>query len=565
MLRNTLSLRWACALILAGLVGCATSPRAPVEVNILAINDFHGYLQPNTFRYADPAAPDGVRSIKAGGIATLGGMLDELRQQDPQLLFVSAGDLIGGSPPISALWADEPTLEAFKAMGLRFSALGNHELDAGKEELLRQIHGGCDSVRKDKACTFRADFSGTGFPYLAANVIDTQTGQPLLPPYRIEEAHGVKVAFVGAVLQDVASVVRPSGLAGLRVTDEAEAINALIPELEKQGVNAIVAVVHQGGATPEPFDKPDCEHLQGDIVDIAQRLSPRVDALISAHTHQAYLCRVGRLLITQGNSYGHLLTHLTLTVTPGEHRVTSVTASNLVADPNRYKPSPQLAALQAEIESRSRDILQRPIARIQGNLLGRKLNRAGESLAGNVIADAQLAATRSMGAQVAFMNLGGIRGDLFLEPGQDRLTYSQVASVQPFNNSLVLLTLTGSQLQALLNEQWSQTGDFNPLQVSSTFSYRWDGRRPVNDRVVPGSLRIEGKPVEANRSYTVVVNNFLAEGGDRFSILTKAQTHRDTGISDIEALINHLMALDKAGTPAGGATAERIVRVDKTL
>ncbi|WP_106476209.1 bifunctional metallophosphatase/5'-nucleotidase [Phytohalomonas tamaricis] len=565
MFQNRSSRRWLAVCMLLVLPGCASPQRTPVDVNILAINDFHGYIEANPFRYPDPTAPDGVRTVNAGGIATLGGMLDTFREQDPQLLFISAGDLVGGSPPISAMWADEPTIEAFTMMGLKLSALGNHELDAGKEELLRQIRGGCESVRKDKACTFKANFSGAGFPYLAANVIDTQTGNSLLPAYRIEEVHGVKVAFVGAVLRDVASVVRPSGMEGLKVTDEAEAINKLIPELDKQGVNAIVAVIHQGGSTPEPFDKPDCQHLQGDIVDIAQRLSPKVDVLVSAHTHQGYLCRVGRLTVTQGDSYGHVLTHLTLSVMPGEHQVTVVKAENLIADPKRYVADPKLAALQAEIESQSRKILQKPIARIQGKRIGHETNQAGEAQAGDLIADAQLAAVKPMGAQVAFMNPGGIRGDFMLEPGQTYLTYSQVASIQPFNNSLILLTLTGAQLQELLNQQWRKDGGFSPLQVSSSFSYRWDAGRPTDDRVVPGSMRIEGKPVDAEQLYGVVVNDFLAEGGDGFSVLKDAKTHRDTGISDLEALIAHLTALDEAGTPAGMAQSERIVRVDKAL
>ena len=227
----------ALTLALVTLAGCSSlsEPPQPVAVNIVAINDLHGYLQANPFSYKDPQAPGGVRKLAAGGIATLGGMLAQLRQQDPQLLFIGAGDLVGGSPPLSAMWADEPTLDALRQMGMKLSAIGNHELDNGKAEFLRQLNGGCQSSRPDKACQFRPNYPGSGFPYLAANLLDSDTGKPLLPAYRIEEVRGVKVAFVGAVLRDVASVVSAKGMRGLQVADEAESINKLIPELNAQG------------------------------------------------------------------------------------------------------------------------------------------------------------------------------------------------------------------------------------------------------------------------------------------------------------------------------------------
>lgn len=554
------------ALLLAGLAGCGQEAAQPVAVNLVAINDFHGYIQGSSFRYPDPANPGKTLSVNAGGIATLGGMLAELRKQDPQLLFIGAGDLVGGSPPISAMWADEPSLEALKAMGLRFTAVGNHELDLGKAELLRQIHGGCESPRPEKACSFRGDYKGAGFDYLAANLVDSATGKPLLPAYRIEEVKGVKVAFVAAILRDVASVVRPSGLAGLEVRDEADSINALIPEIKAAGANAIVAVVHQGGSTPEPFDKPACQQLGGEIVDVAKRLDPAVDLLLSAHSHQGYLCQVGKLPVTQGSSYGHLLTQLTLDVTPGTHKVTRVEARNLLADPARYAPDEKLAALQGEIEARSNAVLARPIARLAAAEVRREMNEAGESAMGDLIADAQLAATRSQGAQLALMNPGGIRGDLALGQGLETVSYSQVAGSQPFNNTLHLLTLSGAQLVALLEQQWRDGGGFTPLQVSSSFAYQWDAGRPVGQRVLADSLRLDGQPVRAEGRYRVVSNAFLAEGGDGFSLFREGAEHRDSGISDLDALIDYLVAQDQAGTPAGAAEgAGRIRRMEGSL
>ncbi|MGC5702510.1 bifunctional metallophosphatase/5'-nucleotidase [Pseudomonas sp. NFXW11] len=564
-LRPTPRLLGALSLALVTLAGCSSLPREPqpVAVNIVAINDLHGYLQANPFGYKDPQAPGGVRKLQAGGIATLGGMLNQLRQQDPQLLFIGAGDLVGGSPPLSAMWADEPTLDALRQMGMKLSAIGNHELDNGKAEFLRQLNGGCQSSRPDKACQFRPNFPGSGFPYLAANIMDSDTGQPLLPAYRIEEVHGVKVAFVGAVLRDVASVVSAKGMRGLQVADEAESINRLIPELKAQGANAIVAVVHQGGATPEPFDKQDCSQLGGDIVDVAKRLDPAVDVLISAHSHQGYLCKVGPLLVTQGNSYGHLLTHLTLQVTPGQHRVTAIQALNLVADPARYPQDPALARLQQEVEARSNQVLQQPVAAIGAASITRREDPAGEMPLGDLIADAHLAGGQAHGAQIAFMNNGGIRSDLTLEPGQTRLNYGQLATLQPFNNNLVAFDLNGRQIEQVLNQQWKAADDANILQVSQGFSYRWDALRPLDSRVVPGSVRLNGQPLRADANYRLVMNGFLADGGDRFSLFKSGVNRADLGVSDLDATLHYLKAQEQQGKPAGSATsAGRIQRLN---
>lgn len=563
--RSTPRLLGAIAVAMITLAGCSQlhQPPQPVAVNIVAINDLHGYLQANPFVYRDAQAPGGVRRMQAGGIATLSGMLTQLRQQDPQLLFVGAGDLVGGSPPLSAMWADEPTLEALRHMNLKLSAIGNHELDNGKAEFLRQLNGGCESPRPDKACQFRPDYPGSGFPYLAANLIDTDTGKPLLPAYRIEQVNGVKVAFVGAVLHDVASVVSAKGMRGLKVEDEADAINRLIPELNAQGANAIVAVVHQGGATPEPFDKPDCQQLSGDIVDVAKRLDPAVDVLISAHSHQGYLCKVGPLLVTQGNSYGHLLTHLTLDVTPGKHQVTRIQASNLLADPAQYPADPQMAGLQREVEARSNQILLKPVGAIAASPIERRADAAGETPLGDLIADAQLAAGSAHGAQIAFMNNGGIRGDFILEPGQQRLNYGQVATVQPFNNNLIAFDLSGKQIEQLLNRQWKDQDDANILQVSKGFSYRWDASRPPDSRVVPGSLRLNGQPLQAERKYRLVANAFLADGGDRFSLFKQGSNRSDLGISDLDGLVHYLKTMEQQGRPVGANTsAGRIVRLN---
>ena len=475
--------------------------------------------------------------------------------------------MIGGSPPMSSMWADEPTLEALGELGLKFSVVGNHELDLGKLELQRQINGGCVSPRPDKACQFDNNYSGTRFPYIAANLIDAQTGKPLLPAYRIEQANGAKIAFVGAVLRDLPAYVSQQSMDGLYTIDEAEAINAQLPELRKQGVDAVVAVIHQGGETTERFDQQDCSQLKGDIVDVARRLDPQIKVVVTAHTHQGYLCRLGDKLITQGSSFGRLLTHITLTVDPVNHQLLDAKAQNIVVDPARYPPLAEIAALQADIEARSNAHLHKPVARIATREITRTLNDAGESAMGDLIADAQLHATRALGADVALTNLGGIRTDLILEPGQQHLTYGQVASVQPFNNTLNILTLSGTQLKQLLEQQWQNNGfGFYPLQPSASLTYRWDASKPQGQRILADSLKINGKPVLPEQRYRVTVNSFMAGGGDNFTVLNQASQRVDTGLNDLQALVDYLQARDHTGQPAGAdAAQQRIEKVGQAL
>lgn len=528
------------------LAGCARPSAQPVTVNLALINDFHGYLEPN------PALFDQGRTGQLmGGIANVGGLIDQLRQGDPQTLVIGSGDLIGASPAVSALWADEPTLQAMNLLGLRLSAVGNHELDNGKAELLRQVRGGCDSRRPAKACQFEPHWQGTRFPYLAANLLDAHTDKPLFPAYRILEAHGQKIAFVGAVLKELDQVASPKGLAGLRVADEADSINALIPELKARQVDAIVAIIHQGGSSQA--GGRDCQDLRGPIVAVVKRLDPAIDLVASAHSHKAYTCHVGRIPVFQGGSYGQLVSHVSLQIDPRQHHVIRVQMENLPVIPGRYPPDPQLAAWVARVVTRSKAVLERPVARLGVPRLEPSYDAAGESALGDLIADAQLAAVRDQGAQIALMNSGGIRNELALAPGQSRLTYAQLASCQPFGNTLTLVDLTGAQLRELLEQQWRRDPDARPLQVSAGFSYVWDGRRPAGQRVVPGSVRLDGVALDDRRHYRVVANNFLADGGDGATLL-KDGTHRlETTITDLEALERYLVQQDRQGTPAGGA------------
>lgn len=523
------------------LAGCAsTASQGPVTINLVAMNDFHGNLEAS--RYVPPAA-NGTKAqaIQAGGAEAVAAALQAWRKEDKDLLFVAAGDLVGGSPALSSLWADEPTIEALNMMDLRASAVGNHEFDAGRKELLRQQHGGCDSPRPNKACQLNPGFGGAKFTYLAANVIDSATGKPFIPGFRIEEVKGVKVGLVGAVLQGASSVVMASGIAGLRFGDEAEAINKAIPAMRAQGADVIVALVHEGGTTREAPLQPGCSGLQGAIVDIVKKLDPAIKLVISGHSHQGYLCQVDGRTVTQAGSAGHMLTRIRMTVDPVKDRVDDLQVSNVVVQKDLFPADPKMTAFVASVKERSRAALSRPIAKLASAPVLRKRNEAGESALGGLIADAVLAATKAQGAQIGFMNEGGIRKDL--EAGVDGVaTFGQAQAVLPFGNTLVVMDLTGAQIRTLLEQQWARPASSaaSILQVSQGFTYQWDDKRPVGSRVVPGSIRLNGAPLEDGRTYRVVANNFLADGGDNFPEFAKGGKRVDTGMLDLDAFTEYL-------------------------
>ncbi|MGK5048144.1 bifunctional metallophosphatase/5'-nucleotidase [Janthinobacterium sp. GB4P2] len=538
------------------------APSGPIEVNLVALNDFHGNLDRSKFTYTSVVDAE-RRTVQAGGIDTLSGALTAWRREDAQLIFVGNGDLVGASPAMSALWADEPSIVAMNMLGMKASSVGNHEFDQGKAELLRQQRGGCESSRADKACKFTSDFKGASYTYMAANVIDTQTGKSLLPAYRIEEAHGVKVGLIGAVLKDTPSVVTAAGIAGLQFGDEADAINATLPQLRAQGVGVFVVLLHQGGETKEAVDQPDCSHLKGEVVDVVKRLDPAIKLVISGHSHQGYLCRVDGRLVTQAQMGGHMLTRIKLKVDPVKNAVVDASAQNVVMLPGMYEPDPAVAAYLESVKQRSAAELSRPVALIAVPNVGRSTKGGGASPLGDLVADSTLFGARAAGAQIGLMNNGGIRKDL--EAGADLMTnVGQNQAVVPFGNTLIVVSLSGAQIRTLLEQQWpgEEAGEGNLLQVSEGFSYRWDSTQPQGQRVLLGSIMLNGLPLEDNQQYRVAANSFLAGGGDRFTVLAAGTRRLDTGVRDIDAFSNYLIARARAGKPAGSATAAgRIVRV----
>jgi 5'-nucleotidase len=511
-----------------------------VAVTIAAINDFHGNLRPPP----EPVMLEGMR-VSAGGSAQLGTLVQGLRVRSANFAFVSAGDLVGATPLLAGYFDDEPVVESMNIMGLDYNGVGNHEFDRGVAHLRRLQDGGCPSG----GCKSGMAFGGARFRILAANVIDSATGKPLFPPYGIKDYGSVKVAFVGVTLKGTPLVLSPRAVSGLEFRDEAESVNALVPELERQGVGAIVVLIHQGGFAAAGAN--GCRDPWGPIFELAPRFDKAVRVVVSAHTHQAYVCTVGDKLVTSAGSYGRFVTEIDLRIDVRKRRMRSAAAVNHVVRSDAPQEASQ-AALLARYASLA-TAFDRVVGRIRASI-SRRPNADGESPLGRLIADSHLAATKEAGAVVAFMNPGGIRAPLEWKGG-GAVSYAEVYAAYPFDNRLVTMSLTGVQVLRLLEQQ--RGGESGMLQVSRGFSYVWDASRPPGNRVVPDSVMLDGHPLRADATYRVTVNSFNAEGGDALSVFREGKD-RVTGLLSRDALIRYV----EQHSPVAPPQDRRIRRVE---
>jgi 5'-nucleotidase len=530
------------ALLAALWAGCTTAPpraTSPVTVKVLAINDFHGNLLPpqGGIRIKDPADAAKTINVPAGGAQHMATAVAEMRRKNPNHVFVAAGDLIGASPLLSALFRDEPTVQSLSLMGLDVSAVGNHEFDRGSAELQRLQRGGCHPL---DGCKGPAPFTGATFRYLAASTIDEATGQTLFPAYHVKHFEGIPVAFIGLTLKDTPTIVVPSGVRGLKFRDEAETVNQLVPQLRQQGIEAIVLLIHEGGFPSGDYN--ECPGISGPIVDIVNKLDRAVDLVVSGHTHRAYNCRIDGRLVTSGDKFGTVVTEIDLMLDPTSGDVTSAKADNVIVRTDRFAKDAAQTKLIESYEPLAAPLAKRVIGRIAAPLT-RDESPAGEMPVGQVVADAQLAATRAAGdggAQLALMNPGGLRAALAPQPGGD-VRYEDLFAVQPFYNNLVTLTLNGTQLLQVLEAQWVNQPRPRILQVSRGFSYAWDAGKPAGQRIVPGSVVLDGRAVDPGTDYRVTVNSFLAAGGDNFAVFKQGRDVR-TGMMDVDAFEQYLAA-----------------------
>jgi 5'-nucleotidase len=528
---------------------------APVDVRILAINDFHGYLRAPAggIRIADPADKAKKIVVPAGGSETMATLVRQLREGQRNTIFVAAGDLIGASPFLSAMFHDEPTIESLSMMGLEIASVGNHEFDEGKDELKRMQNGGCHPTDK---CQGPHPFGGAKFHYLAASTIEKDTGKTIFPPYEIREFDGIPVAFIGLTLKGTPDIISPVSAAGLEFKDEADTVNALVPELQARGVEAIVVLIHEGGFPAGDYN--ECPGISGPIVDIVKKFDRAVDVVVSGHTHQAYVCEIDGRLVTSGDKYGTLVTAIDLKLDPKTRDVLSARADNVIVRTGSLARDPAQTALLESYDKVAAPIANRPAGSVT-DTLSRAPNDAGESALGDIIADAQLAATSAAaggGAAIAFTNPGGVRSDI-TKKQEGAVTYADVFASQPFRNQLVTLTLTGNQIKSMLEQQWLDPNRPRILQVSKGFGYAWDGAKPYGEHVITDSLALNGARIDPAASYRVTVNNFLSVGGDGFTML-KEGTAPQFGVFDVDALYTYF----KANSPIAPTAANRITRLN---
>ena len=547
----TLKFAFAAALI------CLASNAAAetVDLRILAINDFHGYLQPSPggIRIADPDDKTKKITVPAGGAEHMATLLSQLRTGKTNTIFVAAGDLIGASPFLSAMFHDEPTIESLSMMGLEVASVGNHEFDEGKDELLRMQNGGCHPV---DGCQGPHRFAGAKFRYLAASTIEKSTGKAIFPPYAIKPFDGIPAAFIGLTLKGTPNLVSPPGVAGLEFRDEAETVNALVPELKARGVEAIVVLIHEGGFPTGDYN--ECPGISGPIVELVKKFDKAVDVVVSGHTHQAYVCEIDGRLVTSGDKYGTIVTAIDLKLDPATRDVISARADNVIVRTGVYAKDPEQTALLEAYDKVAGPIANRVAGSVTASL-PRVPNDAGESVLGDLIADAQLDATRADdngGAAIAFTNPGGIRSDIVKKP-DGAVSYADVFASQPFRNQLVTLTLTGAQIKNMLEQQWLDPVRPRILQVSKGFSYAWDSTKPFGERVMADRMSLNGRRIEPATAYRVTVNNFLSVGGDGFTVLKDGTAPR-FGIYDVDALYGYF----QANSPISPAITDRIMRMN---
>jgi 5'-nucleotidase len=571
----------------------AQEQAAVTQVKLLAFNDFHGHLEPNTpgtiqIGCCTTNSSGAIVAITqpAGGAEYFATHLKALGSENADTYVVSAGDLIGGSPLLSGLFHDEPTIEFMNYAGLDTIGVGNHEFDEGLQELYRMQFGnrrnsglsggpvykparldGCHPV---DGCQDGTPFYGSVFQYLAANVVLEDRGRnPILPEYRIvKTSTGQKIAFIGETFEDTPLVVTPAGVAGLDFLDEADTVNALVPILKAKGVETMVLLLHQGGfQNPPPpaqggfVNINACQNFSGpELLDVVNRLSPEVDLVVSAHTHQPYICTFNGRLVTSASSFGRLITSINMTIDQATGEMVSASAVNNIVTQTVAK-DPGATEILAHYKTFSDPIANQIVGSITGSLLrtDEVPTPNGESTMGDVIADAQLEATKPSdfgGSVVAFMNPGGIRGPLRYTrtDGQPQdVTYGNLFTVQPFSNTLVVKTCTGAQLDALLEQQYSVN---RTLQISDSLRYSFSASAPVGSKIDASTIKINGTTVVPGASYRVTMNSFLADGGDGFAVF-RACTDQLGGEIDLDALVRYF----QHHSPIAPTAANRITRL----
>ena len=503
----------ACVLSLS-LIGTTVSAAPPehanhekryIPVQLLGINDFHGQL--------DVYKTVGGKQV--GGAEYLAAYLKKYEQDNKNTLLVQVGDAVGGSAPVSSLLQDEPTIEFLNKLGFDVGTVGNHEFDEGVDELNRLLYGGEHETT--------GYFEGADFPYTAANVVDKETGEPILPPYVIKKVNGMPIGFIGIVTTETKNIVLPSGIESVEFTDEVEAINLAAQELKEQGVESIVVLAHNPVSSNQDGSNPS-----GDVVEIANNVDDEIDVIYGAHNHGYANTMVDNKLIVQSYANGTAFSDVDLMIDPKTKDIVKKEAKIVTTFHEGIEPDAEIKAMVDSYSEQIAPLVNEVIGQADTPLT-REQDDSGESTLGNVIADSQRVI---MGTDFAFMNPGGIRADL----DQGAITWGEAFNIQPFGNSLVTMNMTGQQIKDVLEQQWN--GSYPKMLQISGLNYTWDKDAPIGQRIVE-ITDAKGNQLNPEQIYSVAVNNFVATGGDGFTVF-KEGTNVVTGPTDLDAMVEYI-------------------------
>ncbi|MBM7652274.1 5'-nucleotidase [Neobacillus cucumis] len=477
-----------------------------VQVQLLGINDFHGQL--NKYRK--------VSGHMAGGAEYLAAYLKKYKKENPNTLLVHAGDMVGGSPPISSQFQDEPTIEFLNLLHIDVGTPGNHELDQGVNEMKRLIYGGFNEKT--------GYFNGSNTPYISANIIDKRTNNPLFPPYVIKEIDGIKIGFIGVVTTETNLYVTHENRKEVEITDEVSAINRTAQLLKEKGIKAIVVLAHVSAESNLSGTNP-----QEALVEMAPKIDNEVDVIFAGHSHQYANTIVDNKLIVQAYSYGEAFSQVNIKIDRNTKDIIEKRAKIVVTSHDGIKPDKDTVALLKKYKEKLGDKFNQIVGFLPEEV-SRKQDVNGESPLAKMIAESE---RKAMGTEIAIVHQGEMRGSL----KRGNLTLEDLYTQLPFGHSVSKLILTGDQIKLVLEQQWRKD-QMNDMLQTVGLTYKWNPNAPIGSRII--MLKdSKGQNLQSDREYVVAVSNYLASGGDNFSAFEQGRLV-ETGPQVVTALLNYI-------------------------
>jgi 5'-nucleotidase len=478
-----------------------------IQVQLLGVNDFHGQL--NKYQR--------VSGTLAGGAEFLAAYLKKYRQENPNTLLVHAGDMVGGSPPISSQFQDEPTVEFLNLLHFDVGTPGNHELDQGVNEMTRLIYGGFHKKT--------GNFQGSSTSYTSANIILKQSRTPLLPQYVIKQIDGIQIGFIGVVTAaDTNLYVAPEQRKEVEVTDEVSAINQTVQLLKKKGVKAIVVLAHDSASSDQNGKNP-----RGTLVEMAAKIDPEVDVIFAGHSHEYANTVVAGKLIVQAYSYGIAFSQVNLEIDHQTKDVVKKQARIIITAHDKMTPDKETISLIDKYREKLSSYFNQVIGTMPDEI-SRNPDINGESSLAKMIGESE---REAMGAEMAFVHQGEMRYNL----KKGNITIEDLYTDLPFGHSIKKLILTGEQIKLALEQQWRQGQEDDRLQTVG-FTYSWDPNAPIGKRIVSVKDR-SGQELQPKKEYQVAISDYLAAGGDEFTAFEQGRI-QEAGPPVVETLINHI-------------------------